>query len=272
VFEHRKNQGMIELNIKWDGVVPGLREHRLSVNAFSNPLHDLLMIIRRTANNMLREATARKETGVGRFSAEAQQIDMHLTSIGEGSADLHSIIEVEAPGAQIEMWPEGLAADAVDRVLQDIENEGNGIQRNTRVRDYLKGLPPGLSNQDYVLVVDGITRRTVHLTTVVIATDLDALPYLVEIDGRVIGVGFEPGRNFVRVKSDEEAEITFSATAEQVTAALEIRAEDIRVLAVVQGGIKRLLRIQRRWERHVKLDSKRFIFEKWDGLLARLAQ
>jgi len=268
-------RAMIELKILWDGDVPGIAEHRLSVANFGLPLRHLLMAVRRTANNIIREAHDRKTTNVGRFVEEAGGIDIHIASIIGSSVGVESIVSVQVPVDQSVLWPEGLAEDSIDRVLSDIERESKGSYRNPRIRDYFHALPPGLTKQDYYLVVDGQIKREVHLGTLELSVELEALPYLLEVEGRVIGVGFEPGKNFVRIKSSSASgtEMTLTATPEQVITALEIRGEEVRILGLVfELGRKKLLRIQPLSDARVRLNSERYVFGKWDKLLGRLAQ
>ena len=97
------------------------------------------------------------------------------------------------------------------------------------------------------------------------------LPHLAEVVGSVIGVGFEPGRNFVRIKG-ENGEITLSASAESVNKALEMRASDVRALYVLQDDSQKLLHLDRPSEARQRLDVDEFVFRKWHSVLERLAQ
>jgi len=266
---------MIELDISWDGTAPGLPEHRLSIANFATPLRGLLAAARRTANNMLREAMSRKESDTGRLNAEADRIDIQIVSLKEGSTNPSCIIAVApAPDPQALLWPEGLAEEAIDRLLLDIEHEGRGIQRNIRVREYFRQLPPGITKQDYVLRIDGVVRREVHLGVVSIAPEISDSPYLIELSGSIIALGFDPGKHFVRIKTSDSSasEVTLTATKEQVLQALEARESTVRLLGVCHLGGRKLLRVQRASDRPVRLDVNTFVFEKWHSLLARLAQ
>jgi len=171
------------------------------------------------------------------------------------------------------IWPEKLAEDAIDRLLGDIEYESRGIQRNKGVREYFRQLPPGLNKQDYILRVDGSVRREVHIGPLNLATDLSEIPYLMEITGNVIGVGFDPGKYFVRIKSTDPSasEVTLMATSIQVDRALENRHERVRALVLSHVGGKKLLRLQLTSDVPMRLDIDGFVFRKWDALLARLA-
>jgi hypothetical protein len=273
MYYNEKPLPMIELKIQWDGPVQGLAEHRLSVGLFAIPLKKLLTAVRRTASNILRQAGDQKEIEKGRFFAEADQIDIEISSLVEGSSGIMSTVSVQIPPGQILLWPEGLAEDSLERLLVDVERESRGIRRNSRAREYLESLPPVLTSQDYWMFVDGAERRHVHLGAVDLATELNTVPYLIEVTGRVIGVGFSPGPNFVRLKDSQDGnDITLSCGFDDVFRALEMRDADVRVLGLVHAGNKKLLRIQAQFEPRIRLDENTWIFERWGNVLARLAQ
>ncbi len=265
---------MIRLNIKWSGNVPGIAEHRLSVQHFGTPLRHLLMAVRRTANNILRQAYLRKESDLGRLASEADLIDLQIAGVYESSLGVGSIVDVQMPPGQMPLMPEQLAGDALDRFLADMEKESNGVRRNNGARRFLLSLPPGLTSQEYRLYINDEERRVVTLGELSIPVSVDSLPFLLELTGDVIGVGFDPGRHVVRIKASDVSgsETTFQATAEQVNLALEYRDSPVRVLALSGMGTKRLLRIQRDDEPRVRLDRDDYVFKKWDPALAELAR
>ncbi len=100
------------------------------------------------------------------------------------------------------------------------------------------------------------------------------MTFLREIEGHIVGVGFEPGKPEVRIKGDGPAS-AFGATADQVEAALAIRHDSVRVFGVHDGKHTRLLRIGKSSDpRFVATPQgiEEHIFQKWAGLFARLAQ
>jgi hypothetical protein len=99
----------------------------------------------------------------------------------------------------------------------------------------------------------------------------DNLPYLSEIIGRVIGVGFEPGKSEVVFKSKDK-QVTIPATAQQVESALKYRATEVRALILRHGDQSRLLRLEDAALPRYRADPETYVFKKWDGLLRRLAQ
>src|ERR1035441_7773006 len=63
--------------------------------------------------------------------------------------------------------------------------------KNVGVRRYLRALPIGVHRQVYVLHQNGREFKRVELGGMVLSDLLSDLPYLAEVHGRVMGVGFE---------------------------------------------------------------------------------
>ena len=264
----------IGIKITWDGETPGLREHRLSVAAFAGPLEKLLNALRRRAANIVRDATGREETLRGRIGGEAARIDIEIANLVSGSAGIDGQITLlPPPEGQLALFSD-LAADAADSVLDDLEQEGAGTPRDKCVREYLESLPSGLTRQQYSLTVDGSMRREVVLERVVLAQLGPDLPFLVETDGKLIAVGFDPGRRWIKIKSNDGPEVSINARDETVDRALEWRAKgDISVLYLDLGnGTRKLVRIQPVDEAPPRLDTERFVFQKWKNVLEALAR
>jgi hypothetical protein len=103
---------------------------------------------------------------------------------------------------------------------------------------------------------------------------LDDLPHLKEFTGNVTGVGFQPGKLEVRLKSDGDPEVSLTATAEQVETALALRHSLVRALAVV-GKQSRLVGLQPADAPAINVTPEyldRHIFKRWDTLLRKLAE
>jgi hypothetical protein len=101
------------------------------------------------------------------------------------------------------------------------------------------------------------------------------LPLLVEIEGDVVGVGFDPGKNEVRLKPQSGSVSSFSSTGDEVETALSFRHDKVRTLALKEETRARLLRIRRASDPRFKRDSAsvdEYIFKKWNGLLRRLSR
>lgn len=263
----------LKLKIVWQGTAPGLAEHRLSINTFAEPLSLLLSAIRRTASNLVRDAMDQRAVLTGRLLSEAQHIDIEIQNILQGSAGIEGLVVLNYPeGTQTSLLLPDLAERATEQILDAIGKESRGIPRNAAARTYLESLPTEVHAQEYILSRNGTELSHVTLTKVALPTQLIDLPHLSETIGRVIGVGFEPGRNRVQIRSEDGTEISLSATGAFVEAALTLRGIDVRVLFVVLGdGNRRLLRIQSLSEPRVRLGVEQAVFGRWHDLLARLA-
>jgi hypothetical protein len=103
-----------------------------------------------------------------------------------------------------------------------------------------------------------------------ISTLAPELPCLEEYVGKIIGVGFEPGKPEVRIKNDFSS-VILTATPKQVDMALELRYSTVRAVSVVQGTVHRLLIIQEA-NRSIYHSSRQIaVFDRWHEVLRRLA-
>ncbi|HEV7508557.1 MAG TPA: hypothetical protein VGS07_26990 [Thermoanaerobaculia bacterium] len=260
------------LEILWDGRVPGLSEHRLSLDAFGKALQQLLIAYRRIASNMLAQADSSK----GRLHTFAKLFDLELEQIAEGSSGIVAACVLHSPpGFQHDLFFDGLTTRVADALLTDIEAEARGELRNAAVRNYLRALPDGITGQKYAFIENG-SRRELAIGSMRLPEGPTEMPILHERLYAIVGVGFEPGESFVRFKGMEEATIHCEATAQQVAKALELRFGSVYALIVKQSGRKaRLLRIRRAGEELSPLtpeQEEHAVFGKWDDLLRRLAK
>jgi hypothetical protein len=261
------------LEITYDGTVPGLSEHRLSLNAFGPSLNALLRALRRIATNMVGDAVGGNDVAKGRLKAAAKSIDVELYGVGRGSSVVGGVITFAPPPSP--QFP--LFADVADRAAQEfldsIELEARGVMRNSGVRGYLRSLPPGLTKHVYTYH-NTRSSRTVTLQDVSIPS-VAVPPVVREQLGVVVGVGFEPGRNEVRLRHPEGKTIqSFAATEDQVNRAIQFRGTVVRALVLI-GGKSRILRLEAadagRYEPTVE-DREKLIFERWHGVLNELAR
>lgn len=262
-----------ELRIKWEGVVEGLTEHRLSIGSFGLPLCNLLTAIRRKANNIIRDAMARESVSVGRFTSEASRIDIEVQSLLASSSGIQSLVRMHppSPGMQMPLIFDNLPEQATDQVLEAIDKESRGVLADEAARKYLESLPSEITNQEYTLTTNGVVKRQVALTHVSLPELVTDLPYLSETVGKVIGVGFEPGRHWVRIRG-QEGEVTLQSDPGAVKKALELRDTDVRILYVATDDQRRLLRMDDPSEPRPCLDADEHVFDKWRSVIEALAQ
>jgi hypothetical protein len=261
----------IRLSVTWEGDAPGIRGQRLSLGAFGLALTNLVAALRRIATNMVDQALDDRQSSIGRFTDDARQLDIEITELIKGSLGVDSLVTIATPAGETLPLFADLPEKATMVLLDAIDAERQGILTNSTVRRYLQSLPNGITQQTYGIYQNGDMLKKVSFGTVEIAKVPTDLPSLAEYFGYVVGVGFEPGAFEVRIKPEGEA-LTFMATPLQVDTALELRHARVRALAVVHGNARRLLILQ---EAHVPIyQSSRdvAIFQRWNGLLRRLAQ
>src|SRR5271157_3534727 len=255
-----------EIKIRWDGNVPGVSEHRLSLAAFGEPLNQLLIALRRIATQMVSTAVEHEHPKIGRFANLARQLDIEITSIEGDSTGFNGLVSFYQPPDELPLFAD-LPERAVTELLDSIERESRGQAANWAVRKYLSALPPTIHRQTYELHENGTTKKRVEIGDVKLMEVPEEFPSLREIDGNIIGVGFEPGRSEVRVKG-ETATASFDASDDQVEMALTIRKENVRSLGVHDGRRTRLLLITKASAPRFKITDEaveEHIFKRWGG-------
>lgn len=263
-----------KIKVTWRGPVPGLSEHRISLDAFGPAIDCLLRAYRRIASNMLREAEDRQRPDK-RLRNRAKWLDLQVESVIHGSAGPSLVaVTTPPPGMPYALFDD-LAIRAGMELLESIDAEANGHPRSRSVRNYLQALPQQLGSQHYDFEANGSVLKSVSIGVSKLPEVTGAFPYLIEHVGMVVAVGFEPGAPFVRIAPiDGDKPVTCDASQEQVETALGLRASPVRTLAV-HGNRHRLLRICRADEQQVSRspdERKRLVFEKWGELLRRLGQ
>jgi hypothetical protein len=269
----------VELRLLFDGETRGLREHRLSLSLFGPALQQLLAAARRIASNILKDALDAPDLGArgGALAKGAEQIDLELTGVREGCADVGlACTYVVKPGQNLDLF-EGLPERVADELLTAIEQESKGHLRNVGVRRFLSALPAGVTRQRYSMWRNGKEQRLVEFGHADLPEAPADMPRLIEIVAQVAGVGFEPGKNEVRLKAEEGGRTLGAlATEAQVNRAIDLRGVRVRAMVLRAEGEERLL-----WLRGAEGPArvlatpdkqKEQMFAKWDGLLRRLAK
>jgi hypothetical protein len=264
----------VELKIVLDGTAAGISERRLSISEFGPSLNALLIAVRRIASSALKDAVDDDYGAAGgRYAEEAKRLDIQIESIEEGSLKLGIVLALKLVVGQIPLFDDLPYLTGLT-LVEALEGESSGHLRNAAVRNYLGSLPAGVATQVYTLSKNGKVEREARIGEVRLAEAPADLPYLCEMKAQVTGVGFEPGKNEVRLKAPGQISV-FSATAEQVEEALKLRHNEIVVQTVIAGKKARLLAIREASTAPVipgPNDRERLIFSRWDGLLKRLAQ
>lgn len=262
-----------KLKIYWDGDAPGLNEHKLSLAAFGRPLWQLLHALRGIAAAQMAGDVHSDELRRGRLPRMAEMFDLQITSMEEGSLALEVDCTLQPRhGESLPLFSN--VERAVDELMVSLEQESQGIPRHKRVRRFLDSLPGGVRQQRYTQWRNGQQVRAVEIGEVVLAQTGQA-PRLLELEGEVTGLGFEPGRAEVRLLSGERR-YTCAATSEQVEKALSLRGEPVRAMLLLRGQRSvRLLWIRRASERTPELSLKEEVDRvaaQWDEALRELAK
>jgi hypothetical protein len=260
-----------KLRIVWDGNVPGLEERRLSIGSFGPALRELLAALRRIATDLERDAwPTRLVSSAGRLKKDASNLDIQIVTITGNSpvAVEMDIVEVAQPARPL---VHDLGVRAMERFLEDLKLEAAGTAAHYKVRKFLGALPEGLTKQKYTHTdADGRVRREIDLGAVDVAPS-KVSAHLIEVIGEIVGVGFEPGRNEVKVKSIGGDVVSFSATLEHIETALSLRGTGVKALGVVEPARVRLLRFGDSPE--FSPDARlNYVFSTWAGVLAELAK
>lgn len=262
-----------EIKIRWDGDIPGVEQHRLSVAAFGEALSQLLFALRRIATQMVSAAVDPERPSTGRFAKAARGLDIEITSIEGGSAGFDGLVTFMQPPDELPLFGD-LPQRATFELLDSIDRESKGQPANWAVRKYLSLLPAGLHRHVYEVYDDGKATKRIEVGDVKLPEVPEEFPFIREVVGNVVGVGFEPGRSEVRIKG-EGPPTAFDAEPTQVETALELRHENVRSLGVHANKHTRLLRLNRANEARVALSPEmveEHIFKKWSGVFARLAK
>ncbi len=260
----------VELKIKWDGTAPGLAENRLSLGAFGDSLTLLLNSLRRIATNLVGQAVDERHARAGRFANAARQLDIEITELVKGSAGFDSVITFATPvGSTLPLLD--LAQTAGTELLEALQAEGQGVARNGSVRKYLQSLPKGVTQQTYSLHSNGAALKEISFGQAVLPELPKETPCLVQFSGSVIGVGFAPGKSEVRLKTDTST-VILSATPGQVDAALRLRESDVVALGVFHDDAYRLLMLRDANAEPKSHSRETALYERWEGVLKRLAQ
>jgi hypothetical protein len=251
-----------ELDITWDGPVKDLAENRVSLSAFGPALELLMRAAQRIASQKLTAALEPAETG--RLVSSAKNLDIEIAGVKKGSGGFSTVISFEAPNSSQAVLFDELAASVGVELLESIESEARGEHRNAAVRNYLKALPKALTKQIYDLHENGREVRRIDIGTVSLPEQEQPLPTFIEAEGRISGVGFDPGRWEVKIKGEEGAQVTASATETQVNRAFEMRSQNVRVLALASADGTKLLVLENE-EMRRKRPTLNDIFDEWDA-------
>lgn len=268
----------ITLKIHFEGDVPGIQEHRLSVAAFGEVLLHLRQALRREVSNI--HAKAEDEaprSSTGRVHRWAEDVDLEVARVGKGSLGLELHARHGAGRGRNMVLPtiaHAAMLRAVTTVVDDMEQESRGHPTSTVARDTLAKMPPGLTLQRYEVWDDDKKVKEAVVQRVERVDETAPLRGLVDVTGFVVGVAFPPGEPCVHVRGDDDVVVKATASPEQVEQALAMRESRVRAV-IVDDRPRRLLWI-RKVDQSQKFqdDAERtdHVFRRWADLLEVLAR
>lgn len=264
-----------KFRITFDGDGEHVRDGRLSLALFLEPLRLLLDAYRRTAAGIVKQAGGEGDGYTSKaVPAAANALDLEIIKVESGSIGLGLNPRQMPRSSMRARRVEDLDDVAAARLLEDIDAERRGQARNKAVREYLGSLPKEVKRQSYVLRrADGtdlaIEFDEMQLMTLPTPTVRAAL-----IHGSLTAVGFEKNKEFVEVASEGQS-IRLKCTAAQADDAVRLRVGVITCAYIEPvGAPKRVLWLRsnsERW-RPSEDDLSSAISARWAGVFERLAR
>lgn len=266
----------INLKILWDGDIPGMPEHKLSLGTFAKPLAQLVDALRRTASRIVADAHDDPDYGArgGKYRAEALRLDLVVSGLLRGSSGFDLDCLEDSDGSQVVMWQD-LPRAATERLISDIADEARGIPRSAAARSFLASVPKSVTAHSYELFVDGqLTSRAAFGQPVIIdMAPAVGLPSLCHVEGDIVGVGFAPGDTRVDVLVGKKV-YSCSATSAQIDLALSLRSARVHAM-ILDAPRPRLLWVRAQDDKvPARSDDERtaLIVTNWNGALERLSR
>jgi hypothetical protein len=245
----------IELIIEFDGTSESLREHRLSVAAFS-PALTLLRV-------GLRQAARKIERGV--------DVDLELRDLGQGSTIPAFVVTIVSAIGLLAYAEQEIATNAATSFVRDIEGEARGEARNHIARRYLAAMPSMVSTQRYRLRRDGAELLDVPIGAVGLPELAVDLARLRTAECLVLGVQFAPAATSVEIQIDGKR-YWCEATEAQIDRALALRGTLAHATIVGRHPSWRLVALRdHAYVAPSPAERSRMILSRWAGLLQRLA-
>lgn len=183
--------------------------------------------IKRSADGVrgLPAATAAKP---GQFSMFARYTIVAMTAFDPRSGGAEVAYRVSVPEEPaLSSSDDPSARDVVGRFLDDLEREVAGDRCNSAVRRYLAAT----SWSKATALHDG---RMVPMSAQ-FATEKPRRNHARVFEGEVIGVGFEPGAEYVRLREGSDVR-QYAANAALVACAIELRDERVRASVFARGN------------------------------------
>lgn len=267
----------VEFRVRFDGTTGGLPTHRLSMSAFKTTLPNLIDAIQMSAELAGRgEPDGSKPVRVGPIG---RSVDLELVSVSDGCVTLNYLVTVapDAIGSMADDLPERTALAFISELRAAGRTER---PRNRAVSRYLKSLPAGVTSQDYRASADGVEFASLQIGGHRAAAPASPAPRLLTVTATILGTVFRPKHERVTLTLDGGRKVTCRATAEVVERALTLRADKVTASILTTPDAKGADRVDLVTLRPAAeplqapsvAERDAYLFRKWSGALARLAE
>ncbi len=265
----------VELKIRFDGLAPGLKNHRISLIAFHGTFTKLLAALQHTADRVGGKNTSIQRIKIG---GEGKKFDLQLKAISDGCVNLtFDVVPVTLEDLNTDEF-HASAKKTIEKFIEDVQAVwygSNPASENRGVRQFLNSLPSGVESQDYTAQIGGEVIRSLSLKKTEQKQNLEQsmLPRLVEFVGKIVSVRFDKPKIVIRDAIDKEHNC--QATRELIDLAVDLRHERVAGKMLIRPDLKRLLILRDASQPESipnQTDRDRHLFEKWGGTLRKLAE
>ena len=261
----------LELRITWSGPDFGLAEHELSLAAFGKPLLTLYGCVRRSVSNELTNAGADPTKG-GNLASGATEVDLRLTALHANCVS--PVLRVVRPEsvANSNLLFDPALERGVRNIIEDIRRESSGMPANTGIRKFLQEIPGGV-RQKVGAFRDGIELDSVEVHVPTLATLPTPPGRTLVLSAEIVGVGFAPGKQYLRLRTDEGVK-EFTCHEESLTVAWGLRGRGVRAL-VNEDAATQVVWLREREVDHAApsdVAAGAHVLARWDAVLRELAR
>ena len=268
----------LRLRIVFEGDGALVRDGRVSLSLFLEPLRFLLTAYQKTAAGILRQTGDSEGDGDGEAPsytpAAAAALDLEIAVVTEGSVDISFAPRQRPALKRRERRVEDLDVAAAERLIEDLDAERRGLSRNQAARDFLRKLPPEVRRQRYELRRGDKVVRSAEFNEVTLYQGAAPVPRARFVTGAVASMCFEKDREFIelRVKSSL---LKLKCTKAQVDTAVALRNDVIACMYLASPEQSdRVLWLKLHSEKWRPSDEavNEHVLTRWDGVFERLAR
>ncbi len=265
----------LRLRIVLNGDGALVRDGRLSLSLFLEPLRLLLVAYQKTAAGIVRQTSDSDNDAESSYTpAAASALDLEIAAITSGSLDVSFSPRQRPALGKRARRVEDLEVAAADRLIEDLDAERRGLSRNQAAREFLRKLPPQVERQRYELRRGVEVLRAAEFTKVTLYRGADPVPSARFVTGVLTSMCFEKDREFIELRVGT-ALLKFKCTREQVDRAVDLRNGVIACMYVAPlDQPARVLWLRSHSEQWRASDEaiNAHVLERWNDVFARLAR